>query len=261
MKKPQKIWYLNSFKVNHSVFDHGFVHFLGICSTKNSELPYLLSCVHTILRIRFLKGTIILGSFSNWMILFMPSSRRFMYVVHNNLERRFVNFLKPRQHQLLLTYLAQKDVLNAGIYIGHPVLDGVILNKPKEAGKALLFSNDRQIGLFVENEITRHLYIKGAIGISYISNLYAELLSSEFLIIDRKYLLRNSSLISLGIAHYCKVVVTCDETRNLLNYTYETDKIVSLRDWEQAVFFTKEDVDRINFNFQLRIRQSLLGEY
>lgn len=251
MKKNQKnsLQYLNSFKVNHNVFDEGLIKALDLTKINIPQLPYLLSCIYTIIQVRLLTGVVILGTFSNWMLPFLPRSKRCFYVVHNNLDRRFKEWLKFRQKQLILTNKRQKSYLANGHFIGHPVLKRETVQFKKLPQKVVLITDDITCKAFVENNISKDLLIKGVIGKQHITDLEDELKTTEYLIIDREYKLRTSSLVALGISFHCKVLVTCPYTSKSLNDSFGTDKINYINNWQAASPFNPLDVDTINSKF------------
>lgn len=249
-----KVVYLNSFKVNHEVFDGRITSALHTTSINTPKLPYLLSCIYCMLFIRFKRDIIVLATFSNWMIPFLPKSSRYFFIIHNNLERRFKSLLKYRQEQLLLTHYGQMSHLKNSIFIGHPVLRMATMESTKIWGRAIVITEDKECVKKVEDEISRDLVIKGSIGERFIDDLEDQLQMAEFLIIDRQYVLRPSSLVSLGISLKCKILVTCPITKNNLNETFSTDKIECIDNWKNAQFFDESDVNKIDSIFFNRLK-------
>ena len=249
-----KVVYLNSFKVHHDVFDRCITSAMHTTPLKIPKLPYLLSCIHSIFLIRLKRDTIVLGTFSNWMIPFLPKSSRYFFIVHNNLERRFKSFLKSREEQLVLTHYGQMSHLKNSFLIGHPVLRMVTRDSNKISGRAVVVTEDRDCLKRIEKGISSDLVIKGSLGERFIEDLEAQLQKAEFLIIDRQYILRPSSLVSLGISLKCKILVTCPITKNNLNETFSTDKIECIDNWKMAQFFDESDVNRIDSIFVNRLK-------
>lgn len=249
-----KVVYLNSFKVRHEVFDRCITSALHSTPLKIPKLPYLFSCLHSIFLIRLQRDIIVLGTFSNWMIPFLPKSSRYFFIVHNNLERRFKSFLKFRQEQLVLTHHGQMSHLNKSFFIGHPVLRMDTRESNKIFGRAVVVTEDRDCLKRIEKDISSDLVIKGSLGERFIEDLEAQLQKAEFLIIDRQYILRPSSLVSLGISLKCKILVTCPITKDNLNETFNTDKIESIDNWKNAQYFDESDVDKIDTIFTNRLK-------
>lgn len=249
-----KVVYLNSFKVNHEVFDRCITSALHTTPLKIPKLPYLLSCILSIFLIRLKRDIIVLGTFSNWMIPFLPKSSRYFFIVHNNLERRFKSFLKCRQEQLVLTHSGQISHLKNSFLIGHPVLRMETRESDKILGRAIVVTEDRDCLKRIQKDISSDLVIKGSLGEPFIDDLEAQLQKAEFLIIDRQYILRPSSLVSLGISLKCKILVTCPITKNNLNETFSTDKIECIDNWKNAQFFDESDVKKMDLIFISRIK-------
>lgn len=249
-----KVVYINSFKVNHDVFDRSLTRVLHTTPPNILKLPYLFSCIYTIFLVRFKRDIVVLGTFSNWMIPFLPKSSKFFFIIHNNLERRFKNLLRHRQDQLILTHYGQKTHLKNSLLIGHPVLRMDTRESNKLPGRAIVVTEDWDCLKRIKNDISSDLLIKGSIGKRFIHDLEAQLLRAEFLIIDRQYILRPSSLVSLGISCKCKILLTCPITKDNLNETFNTDKIESIDNWKNAQYFDESDVDKIETIFTKRVK-------
>lgn len=252
--KGNDIIYIKAFKTNHDLFDRSFIEVFGNRVKSLEPLKnYLFSCLWTLVVCRFYrKKTIVFGVFSNWMIPFIPKGTNIKLIVHNNIERRFSGLLKQRQSQLLLTSYGQRLVLNDSSFIGHPVhYNSSVINKNPR--RAVLFTDDISTRNFVSSNITPNIVIKGAVGLDYIPDLNKELFASEYLILDRKFLLRTSSLVARGIGSHCKVLLTCELSCDMLNKSFETRKILCLDNWHKSEQFDLLDIVSISCLFKSRI--------
>jgi hypothetical protein len=144
--------------------------------------------------------------------------------------------------------------LKNSIFIGHPVLRMETRESNKIRGRAIVVTEDRDCLKKVEKYISTDLVIKGSLGERFIDDLEDQLQMAEFLIIDRHYRLRPSSLVSLGISFQCKILVTCPITMNNLNETFSTVKIECIDNWKDAQFFDEADGEKINLVFINRIK-------
>lgn len=170
----------------------------------------------------------------NTLNLFIPLySLKSRIVLHNNLERRFHVFLKYYQRRCISICDAQFRTLPYTQYYAHPLPEVVCRLKKKNSLLALL-NNDDNVSRGVEigsNIGVKDVLFGWAGGHGYIPDLENELCQSKYLLIDRDYSLRASSIVALALAAKCIVIVFSEDSAKNLARTFGASLRKELNLW------------------------------
>lgn len=248
--------YIKTFEARHNLFDTRFLSEFGDNVKVIEPLSsYSLSCLRALL-LTWLnqKDTVILSVVSNWMLYVLPKRGNIRFIVHNNLDRRFSRILFRVQSQLVTTSDYQNRILPNANYIGHPIGLPKYGERIRKVVGALVITDDLNVMQFVLDNITKDIVVKGDIGLARIDNFDEVLSKSEFLIIDKSYSTRASSVVAMGLAEGCRILVTQEKTCLNLNSTFGVSCIKILEDWAVSTALYASERVELQENFGSKVR-------
>lgn len=170
----------------------------------------------------------------NTVNLFIPFySRKSRIVLHNNLERRCHVLLKFYQERCISICAAQFGTLPYSQYYPHPlpeVMCGVI----KKNSLLALLTNEENVSRALE--ISSALEISDVLfgwegGLGYVPDLENELCQSKYLLIDKDYSLRASSIVAMALAAKCRVIMFSEDSANNLARTFSASLRKEMNLW------------------------------